>query len=65
MVLNSWKLNIFKMVDGRSSFYCNNLDLVPPKPKFTFRFLKKGTQEFHRRFVFAHADKVANNVVVV
>ena len=39
--LNSWKLNIFKIVDG-SSFYCNNLDLLPPKPKFTFRYLKKG-----------------------
>ena len=34
--LNSWKLNIFKIIDGRISFYCNNLDLLPPKPKFTF-----------------------------
>ena len=33
--LNSWKLNIFKIIDGRISFYCNNLDLLPPKPKFT------------------------------
>ena len=44
--LNSWKLNIFKIIDGRISFYCNNLDLLPPKPKFTFRHLKKGIQEF-------------------
>ena len=22
--LNSWKLNIFKIIDGRISFYCNN-----------------------------------------
>ena len=51
--LNSWKLNIFKIIDGRISFYCNNLDLLPPKPKFTFRHLKKGIQEFHRRFVLA------------
>ena len=50
--LNSWKLNIFKIIDGRISFYCNNLDLLPPKPKFTFRRLKKGIQEFHRRFGF-------------
>ena len=33
--------------------------------KFTFRHLKKGIQEFHRRFVSAPADKAANNVVVV
>ena len=51
--LNSWKLNIFKIIDGRISFYCNNLDLLPPKPKFTFRHLKKGIQEFHRKFVLA------------
>ena len=42
--LNSWKLNIFKIIDGRISFYCNNLDLLPPKPKFTFRHLKKGSK---------------------
>ena len=63
--LNSWKLNIFKIIDGRISFYCNNLDLLPPKPKFTFRHLKKGIQEFHRKFVLAPADKAANNVVVI
>ena len=62
---NSWKLNIFKIIDRRTSFYCKNLDLLPPKPKFTFRHLKKGIQEFHRRFVLAPADKAANNVVVV
>ena len=26
-------------------FYCNNLDLLPPKPKFTFRHVKKGTRD--------------------
>ena len=34
--LNSWKLNTFKIIDGRISFYCNNFDLLPPNPKFTF-----------------------------
>ena len=63
--LNSWKLNIFKIIYGRILFYCNNLDLLPPKPKFTFRHLKKGIQEFHRRIVLFPADKAANNVVVV
>ena len=57
----SWKIDIFKNIYGRISFYCNNLDLLPPKPKFTFRHLKKGIQEFHWRFVLAPADKAANN----
>ena len=63
--LNTWKLNIFTMIVCRISFYCYNLDLLPPKPKFSFRNLKKGVQQFHRKFVLAHADKTANNVVVV
>ena len=33
---NSWKLNIFfEIIDGKISFYCNNLDLRPPQPVFT------------------------------
>ena len=63
--LNSWKLNIFKIIDGRTSLYCTNVDLLPPKPKFAFRNLKNGIQEFHRGLVLAPADKAANNVVVV
>ena len=63
--LNTWKLNIFTIIDRRISFYCYNLDLLPPKPKFSFRNLKKGVHEFHRKFVLAHADKAAYNVMVV
>ena len=40
-----------KIVDRRVSYYCNNLGLLLPKLKFTFRNLKKGVQEFHRKFV--------------
>ena len=46
-------------------FTATILDLLPPKPKFHFRRLKKWIQEFHRRFVLAPVDKAANNVVVV
>ena len=38
--LNGWNF-FFKIIDGRISFHCNNLDLKS-KPKFTFRNLKKG-----------------------
>ena len=62
--LNNWKLKIFKIIDERV-FYSNNLDLLPPKPKLSFRYLKQGIQEFHRKYILAPADKAANNVVVV
>ena len=42
-----------------------NTNLLPPKPKSTFRHLKQGNQDFHRKYVLVPADKAANNVVVV
>ena len=63
--LNNWKLKTFKIIDERLLFYSNNLDLLPPKPKLSFRYLKQGIQEFHRKYVLAPVDKAANNVVVV
>ena len=63
--LNNWKLKIFKIIDERVLFYSNNFDSLPPKPKLSFRYLKQGIQEFHRKYVLALADKAANNVVVV
>ena len=53
------------IIDQRVLFYSNNLCLLPPKPKLSFRYLKQGIQEFHRKYVLAPADKAANNVVVV
>ena len=34
------------------------------KPKSSFRHLKHGIQEFHRKYVLVPADKAANKVVV-
>ena len=62
--LNNWKLKIFKIIDERVFFYSNNLDLLPPKPKLSFQYLKQCIQEFHRKYVLPPADKAANNVVL-
>ena len=59
------KVSIFKIVDQRIKFYSQNTNLLPPKPKSTFRHLKQGIQDFHRKYVLVPADKAANNVVVV
>ena len=42
-----------------------NTHLLPPKPKSSFRHLKRGIQDFHMNYVLVPADKAANNVVVV
>ena len=63
--LKEWKINIFKIIDTRISFYSRNTHLLPPKPKSSFSHLKRGIQDFHMNHVLVPADKAANNVVVV
>ena len=55
----------FNIVDKRIKFNSQNTNLLPPKPKSSFRHLKQGIQEFHRKYVLVPADKAANNAVVV
>ena len=63
--LIDWKLNIFIIIDRRFSFYSQNTNMLPRKPKISYRYLKSGIEEFHRKYVLVPADKAANNVVVV
>ena len=52
-------------MDKRTKYKSHNTNLLPPKPKSSFRHLKQGIQEFHRKYVLVPADKAANNIVVV
>ena len=63
--LKEWKINIFKIIDTRISFYSRNAHLLSFKPKSSFWHLKRGIQDFQMNFVLVPADKAANNVVVV
>ena len=58
-------LKEWKIIDTRISFYSRNTHLLPPKPKSSFRHLKRGIQDFHMNYVLVPTDKAANNVVVV
>ena len=58
--LNTWKSNIFKIIDNRISFYCKKYFFFHIN-LYSLRNLKK----FHRKFVLAPADKAANNSVFV
>ena len=61
IALKEWKVSIFKIVDQRIKYYSQNTNLFPPKPKSTFRNLKQGIQDFHRKYIPVPADKAANN----
>ena len=63
--LKESKINIFKIIDTRISFHSRNTHLLPPNPKYSFRHLKRGIQDFHMNYVLVPANKAANNVVVV
>ena len=43
--MKEWKLSIFNIVDKRIKFYSQNTNLLPSKPKSSFRHLKQGIQE--------------------
>ena len=63
--LSYWKKSIMDIIDTRISFYTSNNHLLPRKPRFNFRHLKKGIQDFHSKYVFVPADKASNNVIIV
>ena len=63
--LKEWKLSIFNIVNKGKKVYSHNTNLLPPMPKSSFRHLKQGIQEFHRKYVLVPADKAANSIVVV
>ena len=64
MLWKEWKISSFSIVDKRIKFYSHNTHLLPSKPKSSFRHLKRGIQEFHRKYVLVPADKAANIIVV-
>ena len=63
--LSDWKKQILKIIGTRIKFYKANPSLLPPKPRLSVNFLRKGIKDFHDKFVLVPADKAANNVIVV
>ena len=42
--LKDWKLNIFNIIDRRISFYSQNTNIFPRKPKISYCYLKSGIE---------------------
>ena len=39
------------------NLYSQNTNLLPPKPKTSFRRFRQGIQEFHRKYVLVSAER--------
>ena len=59
--LKDWKINIFQIIDRRFSFHSQNTNMLPRKPKISYRYLTLDIQEFHGNYVLVPAIKAANN----
>ena len=62
--LKDWKLNILKIIDRRISFCSQNTIMLPRKPEISYRYLKSGIEEFHRKYVLVPADKAAKTLLL-
>ena len=63
--LSGWKKAIFDVVEQRISFYQSQPNLLPQKPKVSYRHLKKAISDFHSNYVLVPADKASNNVIII
>ena len=62
--MKEWKLSIFNIVEKRIKFYSQNTNLIPPRPKSSFRHLKQGIQEFHRKYVLVPETRLQTTLFV-
>ena len=62
--LKDWKLNIFKILDRRISFYSQNTNMLPRKLKINYRYLKLGIEEFHRKYVLFQQIKLQTTLLL-
>ena len=54
------KTKYVNIVDKRIRFYSYNTILLPS----SFRYLKRGIQEFHRKYILVPPDNAETNIVV-
>ena len=62
--MKEWKLSIFNIVDTRIEFYSQNTNILPPKPKSSFRHLKQGIREFNRKYVWFHQTRLQTTLLL-
>ena len=62
--LNDWKNEFLRIVDIRIDHFTKHPQWYQQPPSRSGKSLKK-MEKLHRKYVFAPADKAANNVVII
>ena len=63
--LNDWKNEFLRIVDIRIENCTTHPHLYKQPPSFSVKALKRKMEKSHSKYVFAPADKAANNVIII
>ena len=63
--LNDWKNEFLRVIDIRMDNCTKHPHLYKQPPSRSVKSLKKKMEKYHRIYVFAPADKAANNVIII
>lgn len=63
--LNNWKNLVLDIVDIRIDNFQKNPHLYSDAPSKSAKFYKSKLQDLHNKYVFAPADKAANNTIII
>ena len=65
LLFNDWKNEFVRIIDIRIDNFTKYPHLYKQAPSRSVRSLKKKVEKLHRKYVFAPADKAANNVIII
>ena len=63
--LNDWKNEFLRIIDIRIDNFTKHPHLFKQPSSRFVKSLKKKMKKLHRKYVFAPADKAANNVIII
>ena len=63
--LNDWKNEFLRIINIRIDNFTKHPHLYKQPPSRSVKSLKKKMEKLHRKYVFAPADKAANNVIII
>ena len=63
--LNDWKNEFLRIIDITIDNFTKHPHLFKQPSSRSVKSLKKKMEKLHRKYVFAPADKAANNVIII